>query len=261
MKLFKVEKAIKIKVFRLIKMVVREICRIILVNKLIFKNLNLSIKANTAVAFVGKTGSGKTTLIDIIIGLLIPQEGKLLIDDKLINNSNVRNWQKLIGYVPQQVYLADDSIKNNIAFGVDEKNININLVEQAAKIANIHNFIIDEMANGYETLVGERGIRLSGGQKQRIGIARALYFAPKVLVLDEATSALDHATESMVIERLKSISNGMTTIVIAHRLNTVEKCDIIHVLKDGLIKESGSYNELIAKSDYFKEMKKDEVKF
>ena len=230
-------------------------------DKLIFKNLNLSIKANTAVAFVGKTGSGKTTLVDILIGLLIPQEGKLLVDEKLINNFNVRNWQKLIGYVPQQVYLADDSIKNNIAFGVDDKNINLNLVEQAAKIANIHNFIIDEMANGYETLVGERGIRLSGGQKQRIGIARALYFAPKVLVLDEATSALDHATESMVIERLKSISNGMTTIVIAHRLNTVEKCDIIHVLKDGLIKESGSYNELIAKSDYFKEMKKDEVKF
>jgi ABC-type bacteriocin/lantibiotic exporter with double-glycine peptidase domain len=225
-------------------------------NKLIFKNLNISIKANTTVAFVGKTGSGKTTLVDIIIGLLEAHSGKLLIDDKLINNSNVRNWQKSISYVPQQVYLADDSIINNIAFGVNKEKVNLNFAERAAKIANIHDFIINEMPNGYETTVGERGIRLSGGQRQRIGIARALYSVPQVLVLDEATSALDNITERMVMEGLKSISNEMTIIIIAHRLNTVQKCDIIHVLKDGLIKDSGSYNELMTKSDYFKEMTK-----
>ena len=223
-------------------------------DKFIFKNLNISIKANTSVAFVGKTGSGKTTLVDIILGLLEPYNSKLTVDDKEINNLNVRNWQKLFGYVPQQVYLADDSILNNIAFGVNEENINIKNVEQAAKIANIHDFIINELPNGYKTTVGERGIRLSGGQKQRIGIARALYFSPKVLVLDEATSALDNITESLVMEGLKNISDEMTILIIAHRINTVKNCDIIYIIENGLIADSGPYDELKTKNDYFKEL-------
>ncbi|WP_440676621.1 ABC transporter ATP-binding protein [Candidatus Pelagibacter sp. HIMB1593] len=223
-------------------------------NKFIFKNLNISIKANTSVAFVGKTGSGKTTLIDLIIGLLEPYESKLIVDDKEINNSNVRNWQKLIGYVPQQVYLADDTITNNIAFGVNKENINMKKVEQVAKVANIYDFIINELSNGFETPVGERGVRLSGGQKQRIGIARSLYFSPKVLVLDEATSALDSITERLVMQGLKNISDEMTIITIAHRINTVKNCDIIYLLEKGLIADFGSYDELSIRNDYFKEL-------
>jgi ATP-binding cassette, subfamily B, bacterial PglK len=223
-------------------------------DELIFKNLNISIKANTSVAFVGKTGSGKTTLVDLIIGLLEPYNGKLTVDDKEINNLNVRNWQKLIGYVPQQVYLADDSILNNIAFGVDQENINKKNVERVAKIANIHDFIINELPNGYQTEVGERGIRLSGGQKQRIGIARALYFSPQVLVLDEATSSLDSITERLVMEGLKKVSDKMTILIIAHRINTIKKCDIIYILEKGLLVDSGPYDELITKNDYFKEL-------
>ena len=222
--------------------------------KLIFKNLNICIKANTSVAFVGKTGSGKTTLVDLIIGLLEPYNSKLVVDDKEINNLNVRNWQKLIGYVPQQVYLADDSILNNIAFGVNEENIDKKNVERVAKIANIHDFIINELPNGYETAVGERGIRLSGGQKQRIGIARALYFSPQVLVLDEATSALDSITERLVMEGLKKVSDKMTILIIAHRINTVKKCDVIYILENGLIADSGPYDKLITRNDYFKEL-------
>jgi ABC-type bacteriocin/lantibiotic exporter with double-glycine peptidase domain len=224
--------------------------------KLIFKNLNMSIKANTSVAFIGKTGSGKTTLADIIIGLLEPHEGKLFIDDQEINTSNIKEWQKLIGYVPQQVYLSDDSIINNIAFGVDKKNINIKSIERSAKIANIYDFINNELPNGFETVVGERGVRLSGGQKQRIGIARALYFSPQILVLDEATSALDSITERSIMKKLKEVSNEMTIIIIAHRLNTVENCDIIYILENGSITESGSYDDLKIKSNYFKQMTK-----
>jgi ABC-type multidrug transport system fused ATPase/permease subunit len=223
-------------------------------DKFIFKNLNISIKANTSVAFVGKTGSGKTTLVDLIIGLLEPYDSKLIVDDKEINSLNVRNWQKLIGYVPQQVYLADDSILNNIAFGVNRDDINIKNVERAAKIANIHDFIINELPNGYETEVGERGIRLSGGQKQRMGIARALYFSPQVLVLDEATSALDSITERLVMKGLKNISEDMTILIIAHRINTIKNCDSIYVLENGLIADTGPYDKLITRNDYFKEL-------
>lgn len=223
-------------------------------NKFIFKNLNISIKANTSVAFVGKTGSGKTTLIDLIIGLLEPYKSKLIVDDKEINNSNVRNWQKLIGYVPQQVYLADDTITNNIAFGVNKENINMKKVEQVAKVANIYDFIINELSLGFETPVGERGVRLSGGQKQRIGIARSLYFSPKVLVLDEATSALDSITERVVMQGLKNISDQMTILTIAHRINTVKNCDVIYLLEKGIIADLGSYDDLSIRNDYFKEL-------
>lgn len=222
----------------------------------VFDKLNISINANTTVAFVGKTGSGKTTLIDLIIGLLKPNEGKLIIDDREINDFNVRNWQKTISYVPQQVYISDDSLVNNIAFGEDIDKINFEGVKKAAKIAKIHDFIVNEMSNGYQTKVGERGVRLSGGQRQRIGIARAVYLNPDVLVLDEATSALDNITERMVMEELKSLNKEMTIIIIAHRLNTIRKCDIIHVLKDGKIIDSGSYDFLNQNNDYFKEMTK-----
>ena len=184
------------------------------------KNMSLSILAKSKVGIVGTTGSGKTTTIDIILGLLDPKEGNLLIDEKIVTDSNKKSWQKNIGYVPQQIYLSDDTISANIAFGLDKKNINIDSIEKAAKIANLHDFVISELPDGYDTIVGEKGIRLSGGQKQRIGIARALYNNPLVIIFDEATNSLDNITEQSVMDAIDKLSNRMTIILIAHRLST-----------------------------------------
>ena len=215
------------------------------------KNLNISIKSQTTVGIVGATGSGKTTTVDIILGLLEAQQGSLKIDGIEIKKHNLRAWQKSIGYVPQQIFLADDTVAGNIALGVDSKLIDQKNVERAAKIANIHDFVIDELPHHYQTTVGERGIRLSGGQRQRIGIARALYHNPKVLILDEATSALDNLTEQTVMEEVKNIGKDLTIIMIAHRLNTVKNCDNIFLLEKGELKQQGTFNELIKNSDYF----------
>ncbi|MDB9751377.1 ABC transporter ATP-binding protein/permease, partial [Candidatus Pelagibacter ubique] len=166
-------------------------------SKIILKDINIIIPANKKIGLVGTTGSGKTTIIDIILGLLEPKSGLLKVDNEIINKNNIRAWQKSVGYVPQQIYLSDDTVAANIAFGIDPNNINKDAVEKAAKIANLHNFVINEMPNKYETTLGERGIRLSGGQRQRIGIARALYHNPKFLILDEATSSLDNITEKV----------------------------------------------------------------
>ncbi|HOO70789.1 MAG TPA: ABC transporter ATP-binding protein [Spirochaetota bacterium] len=219
----------------------------------IFKNFSLSIKANTTVGIVGPTGCGKTTLIDIILGLLIPSEGGLMIDGVLIDGSNRHHWQNNCGYVPQRIYLADDTITRNIAFGMPDDKINMDAVIKAAKIANIHDLITGDMQAGYDTVVGDRGIRLSGGQNQRIGIARAIYNDPAVLILDEATSALDGYTEKAIMDAVNNLSQKKTIIMIAHRLATVKKCDVIYVLKKGKIVESGTYDELIKTSAYFKE--------
>ena len=209
------------------------------------KNINIEILAKSIVGFVGPTGSGKTTLVDIILGLLDPKKGSLEIDGKIITKQNIRSWQRSIGYVPQNIYLSDDTIAANIAFGVQRNEIDLDLIEKSSKIANLHNFIINELPKKYDTIIGERGIRLSGGQRQRIGIARALYNNPKVLILDEATSSLDNQTEELVIKQVLNSNQDMTIIMIAHRLNTVKGCDIIFKLDKGEITDQGSYQKVI----------------
>lgn len=221
-------------------------------HKQIFKSFSLSIPAKSIVGIVGATGSGKTTLVDIILGLHKIEVGTLKVDGELITNNNLRSWQSLIGYVPQQIYLNDDTIEANIAFGIDYKNLNRENVVRASKIANLHNFINNDLPNKYETIVGERGIKLSGGQRQRIGIARALYHNPKLLILDEATSALDNQTEKAVMDAVNNLGKDITTIIIAHRLSTVKKCDKIFLLEKGQLIDQGNFEELINKNEDFR---------
>jgi len=223
-------------------------------DKSAINNISLTIKALSTVGFVGSTGSGKTTTIDLILGLLKPQKGRIAVDDVAINSKNIRSWQRTIGYVPQQIYLSDDSISANIAFGHDIKDINQDAVETAAKIANLHEFVINDLPHGYSTRVGEQGVRLSGGQRQRIGIARALYYDPGVLVFDEATSALDSVTEKAVMEAIHSLGNKKTIIMIAHRLSTVRHCNNIFVLDGGKLVEEGTYDQLIEANSKFQNM-------
>ena len=220
-------------------------------SKSALKNINLHISEKEMVGFVGSTGSGKTTMIDIILGLLEPQKGILKVDDQIITKKNVRSWQNSIGYVPQQVYLSDDTVEANIAFGVNTKEINQDKVEKVSKIANLHKFVINELPQKYKTSIGERGVRLSGGQRQRIGIARALYHDPKILIFDEATSALDNLTERAVMNALNDLGKRLTIILIAHRLNTVKNCDKIFLLENGELKNQGTFEELIKFNDNF----------
>ncbi len=220
-------------------------------SKTALKNVSLKIDLNTTVGFVGSTGSGKTTTADIILGLLEAQKGTLEVDGEIITKKNSRTWQKSIGYVPQFIYLSDDSISANIAFGIDPKNINQEAVEKAAKIANLHEFVSNELPNKYQTTIGERGVRLSGGQRQRIGIARALYNSPKVLILDEATNALDTQTEQAVMDAVNNLNQSMTIILIAHRLNTLKKCNKIYMFHKGEIKSECSYEEMIKLRENF----------
>jgi ABC-type multidrug transport system fused ATPase/permease subunit len=208
------------------------------------KDINLIISAKSTIGFVGTTGSGKTTIVDIILGLLEAQKGTLEVDGKTITRQNSRSWQRSIGYVPQHIYLSDDTIAANIAFGVEPKDIDQEAVEKVCKIANLHNFVIDELPKQYQTTTGERGVRLSGGQRQRIGIARALYHNPKVLILDEATSALDNKTEKVVMDAVNNLNKEITIILIAHRLDTVKNCDVIFKLEKGQLVGQGTYEEL-----------------
>lgn len=225
----------------------------------LLNNLNLTIQRNTTVAIVGSSGGGKTTIVDIILGLLEPQGGTLSVNEVPITPSNVTSWQKHLGYVPQHIYLSDDTLAANIAFGVAPGHLDTDRVEYAAQIANLHEFVVGELPDGYKTMVGERGVRLSGGQRQRIGIARALYSDPDVLVLDEATSALDSLTEDAVTEAIRNIFHQKTIIMIAHRLRTVQQADIIYLLENGSIADQGTYEELLDKSDVFRRMAKEGV--
>jgi ABC-type bacteriocin/lantibiotic exporter with double-glycine peptidase domain len=209
------------------------------------KDISLSIPVRSTIGLVGPTGSGKTTVVDIILGLLEPQKGTLEIDGKVVTKKNSKSWQRSIGYVPQNIYLADDSIASNIAFGIKSADINHAVVEKVSKIANLHEFVFKELPEKYQTKIGERGVRLSGGQRQRIGIARALYHDPKILILDEATSALDNQTEKEVMSAIENLKKNITTILIAHRLNTVKNCDKIILLEKGKIKNEMTFNELI----------------
>jgi ABC-type multidrug transport system fused ATPase/permease subunit len=214
------------------------------VSRTALKDINLSIPAKSIVGLVGATGSGKTTTIDIILGLLEAQKGTLEVDKTVITKKNSRSWQRSIGYVPQYIYLADKSVAANIAFGIESKDINKDLVEKVSKIANLHNFVINELPKQYQTTIGERGVKLSGGQRQRIGIARALYRNPKVLILDEATNALDNETEMAVMDAVNNLSKDITIIIVAHRLNTVKNCDIIFKFEKGKIIARGTYEEI-----------------
>lgn len=218
------------------------------------KNIDIIIPAYKKVGFVGVTGSGKTTVMDLILGLIEPQEGTITIDGELMTAANRMQWQRSVDYVPQQIYLSDESVAENIAFGINPEFIDQKAVERAAKIAKIHDFVIKNLPEGYATMVGELGVRLSGGQRQRIGIARALYHNPLVLVLDEATSALDNLTEEALMEALNNIGHDTTIIIVAHRLSTVRKCDIIYFLDKGQLKAFGTYDELIKTNKKFREM-------
>ena len=221
--------------------------------RIALKDINLTIPIKKTIGLIGTTGSGKTTVVDIILGLIEAQKGTLEVDGTIIKNFNVKSWQRNIGYVPQHIYLSDDTIAANIAFGEFKNKINKDMVIKAAKIANLHKFVSDELPEKYQTLIGENGTRLSGGQRQRIGIARALYHKPQILILDEATSALDIKTEKAVMDSVNKLSKNLTIILITHRLNTVKNCDIVYLLEKGQLKSRGTFNELKKISNIFGE--------
>jgi ATP-binding cassette subfamily C protein len=201
------------------------------------RDVTLTIEARTTVGIVGPTGSGKTTLVDVMLGLLRAQAGVIRVDGAPLTDASLRAWQNGLGYVPQHIYLSDDSIARNIAFGIPDAEIDHDAVERAARVANIHGFIAHELPEGYATVVGERGIRLSGGQRQRLGIARAVYHRPSVLVLDEATSALDYDTEAAVMEAIHHLAGETTIIMITHRLAIAPRsCDALYQVEDGVVR-------------------------
>jgi ATP-binding cassette, subfamily B, bacterial PglK len=220
--------------------------------------VNLRIERNQTIGLVGASGSGKTTLVDLLLGLYQPERGRILIDGVPLDGPTIGAWRRRVGYVPQHIFLTDDTVAANIAFGVPKQEIDLAAVERAARIANLHEFLMTLPA-GYDTTVGERGVRLSGGQRQRIGIARALYHDPAVLVMDEATSALDGATETAVMEAIQELAGQKTIILIAHRLSTVQDCDTIYLLERGRVQDRGTYDELVHRSLSFRVMAKLDV--
>lgn len=205
--------------------------------------ISLNIHKGESIAFIGKSGAGKTTLVDIILGLLIPQNGDITVDGVSIYE-NLRSWQNLVGYIPQSIFLLDDTVERNIAFGVPHHLIDSQKLANAIAAAQLEE-LVEQLPDGIQTYVGERGVMLSGGQRQRIGIARALYHEREVLVLDEATSALDNETEKRVSEAIQNLAGQKTLIVIAHRLSTVEHCDRVYLLEKGKITKSGSFSEVV----------------
>ncbi len=221
----------------------------------VLRDINLTINKGQKVGFIGATGSGKSTVIDILMGFLEPYQGEILVDGRSIDKSNLADWQSKLFHVPQQIILSDTSIKNNVAFGVEESEISFQKVAESCQKAKLTEYI-QGLDLGYETLVGERGIQLSGGQRQRIGIARALYKGGEVIILDEATNALDSKTEVLVNEAIDSLSESITKIIVAHNHDTIKNCDIIFLLDKGSIVEVGNYQE-IQHSNKFKEIFKE----
>jgi ABC-type multidrug transport system fused ATPase/permease subunit len=222
------------------------------------RGLTLDIRANTTIGIVGGSGAGKTTAMDILLGLLSPAEGALVVDGHEVRDDDARrNWRRSLGYVPQQIFLADDTVAANIAFGQAPEDIDLAAVERAARMAQLHDFVMTEMPKGYASTVGDRGVRLSGGQRQRIGIARALYHDPDVLILDEATSALDNITERAVMESVAALGGAKTIIMVAHRLSTVRHCDEIFLLAGGTLTARGTYDALIESNEAFQNMARD----
>jgi HlyD family secretion protein len=215
--------------------------------------INMTIPANSVIGLVGASGSGKSTLIDIILGLLVPQDGEIYVDNVQITSENKRSWQNKLGFVPQSIFLSEGTIAENVAFGLPAQGIDFEQVNKAIELSNLDE-LVRELPKGLDTKVGERGIQLSGGQRQRIGIARALYHEASVLVFDEATSALDGITEKVIMNAIHNFSGQKTIIMIAHRLKTVQKCDVIYLMKQGCIVDSGTYDELIEKNPEFKLM-------
>lgn len=225
-------------------------------DKYVLNNLNISIAKNTTIGLVGETGSGKTTTVDILLGLFEPTSGEVRVDGQQLSQNTIDQWHKNVGYVPQTIFLIDDTIKHNIAFGIRAEDIDEQAVIRAATLANIHHFIESELPLGYDTEIGEGGIRLSGGQRQRLGIARALYHDPEVIIFDEATSALDGDTEQAIIQSINHLASKKTIVIIAHRLSTVERCDQIYFFEKGSIIDQGSYAELIEKNQIFRKLAK-----
>lgn len=216
-------------------------------------NLKMNIPVNSVIGIVGSSGSGKSTAIDVLLGLIQPQQGHLKIDGTIINDQNRRAWQNTIGFVPQSIFLSEGTIAENVAFGIPEKEIDLEQVKKALSLAHLEE-LVQSLDKGIHTKVGERGVQLSGGQRQRIGIARALYHEADVLVFDEATSALDGITEKMIMEAIHDFSGQKTIIMIAHRLKTVQKCDQIFFIEQGQVVDQGTYQELINKNEHFRKM-------
>jgi ABC-type multidrug transport system fused ATPase/permease subunit len=219
----------------------------------VLDGFDLTIRKGDRVGFVGITGSGKSTALDLLMGLLMPCGGRLLVDEEPITGPRIRAWQRTIAHVPQSIYLSDSTLGENIAFGVSREKIDLERVRHAAHKAQIAEFI-ESRPEGYDAFVGERGVRLSGGQRQRIGIARALYKQASVLILDEATSALDNATERSVMDSIDGFDKDLTVLLIAHRLSTVKRCDSIVELAQGRVKAQGAYDQLIEHSATFRRM-------
>ncbi|WP_394168169.1 ABC transporter ATP-binding protein [Saccharospirillum alexandrii] len=219
-------------------------------NEPALRQCSFTIKTNEITAFVGSSGAGKSTAVDILLGLMLPEEGAVLVGGTPLDQSNIKAWRKKIGYVAQDIFILDASFRENIAFGIPDNEVDFSRLEQAAKMANIYDFIC-QCEGQFDFRLGERGARLSGGQKQRVGIARALYKDPAILVFDEATSALDNVTERLIMNDILDLAKTRTIVMIAHRLSTVEKANNILVFKDGCVKATGSYNQLVSKSEDF----------
>jgi len=211
------------------------------------RDITLEIPMGSVIGIIGPSGAGKTTLIDLILGLLSPTSGRILVDSQELQ-ANVRGWQRRIGYAPQDAYLADDSVRRNIAFGLPDNEINGLAIQRAVDAARLGP-VLNGLADGLDTMIGERGVRLSGGQRQRVALARALYHDPEVLVLDEATSALDTEAEAYILEAVRCLRHGRTIIIIAHRLSTVRECDQLFLLCEGRLMAAGDYETVAAHRD------------
>lgn len=219
----------------------------------VLENISFSIDADSTIGIVGPSGSGKSTIVDLLLGLIKPISGSILLDDLPLNQKNILQWQKNLGFVPQNIFLADTSIKQNIAFGIDEHAIDEKKIQHASDLANIMDFV-SKLPLGLDTQVGERGLQLSGGQIQRIGIARALYENPNVLIFDEATSALDGISEKLIMQSINNFYGKKTVIIVAHRLDTIKNVDNILFCDDGRIIDQGSYADLMARNEIFQSM-------